>query len=443
MARFFQPKKKTQLNSKHQSVVIEKLDHHGAGIAYQNNKPVFVEGALPGEQVLIQLTESKSKFSRANLIKIQKPSAERIEPFCRYYDECGGCNMQHLGITQQQSNKQQTLSQLMKKFAGQTLELDAPIIGDEQAYRRRARISLMFDRKSRQLQFGFRKKQSKQIVTVNHCPVLVTELDNMLPELHQLLQSFAHPEALGHVELVKGDNTNVIVLRHLQPLAENEKSELMAFAERHNASLYLMPSNEQLDRVSGDAAYYLESGVTIPFEPNNFIQVNQEVNKKMVAQAIDWLALDTQDRVLDLFCGLGNFSLPIAQQVNSVVGVEGIQSMVDKAAENAKLNHLDNAIFYQANLEETLAQQPWAKEQFSKVLLDPARAGASGVVEQLSSLGATRVVYVSCNPATLARDSQSLLNQGYQLEKLGMLDMFPHTGHLESMALFVKTSKKS
>jgi len=438
MARFFQPKKKTQLNTKHQSVQIEKLDHLGAGIAYQNKKPIFIEGALPGEQVLVQITESKSKFSRANLIKIQKSSDLRVEPFCPHYQECGGCNMQHTDVTTQQQHKQQTLAQLMKKFAGQTAELEAPITGDSKGYRRRARVSLMVDKKTRQLKFGFRKKQSKDIVNVTHCPVLAPELNQLMPPLQKMLQGFSNQDALGHIELVKGDNTRVIVLRHMKPLKEQDQAQLEAFASEQQATLYLMPQTDQLDRIVGEQAHYLEAGVTIPFEPNNFIQVNQQVNAQMVEQALNWLELAEQDRVLDLFCGLGNFSLPMAKTAQRVIGVEGVDAMVEKATFNAKLNQLDNAVFYQANLEQDMIGQPWASEKFDKLLLDPARAGASGIVDQISELGATRVVYVSCNPATLARDSQSLLNQGFQLDKLGMLDMFPHTSHIESMALFVK-----
>ncbi|KII79972.1 23S rRNA (uracil(1939)-C(5))-methyltransferase RlmD [Vibrio renipiscarius] len=442
MAQFFQPKKKTQLNTKHQSMTVDKLDHQGAGICFQKGKPIFIDGALPGEQVLVQLIEEKSKFSRASLIKVQKASEQRVKPFCPVYDQCGGCNMQHLGLESQLEYKQQTLSDLMSKFSGQTLALESAISGEGLGYRRRARISVMLDKKTRQLQFGFRRKQSKQIVDVTHCPVLAPELNAMLPELHQLLQGFTRQESIGHIELVKGDNTNVMVLRHLSPLTNKEQKQLEAFAVKYNATLYLMPQTDQLDRVLGQEAHYLETGTTIPFAPNNFIQVNQKVNQQMVEQALAWLDLDGNDRVLDLFCGLGNFSLPIAKQVKAVVGVEGVDAMVEKAQSNAALNQLDNALFYQANLEQDLSSQPWASEKFDKILLDPARAGASGIVDQLARLGARRVVYVSCNPATLARDSQSLLKQGYQLEKLGMLDMFPHTAHLESMALFVKRDGK-
>ena len=442
MARFFQPKKKTQLNSKHQSMTVDKLDHQGAGICYQDGKPVFIDGALAGEQVVVQLTESKSKYSRASLIKVQQASDARVRPFCPHYGQCGGCNMQHLGLASQLEYKQQTLSELMSKFAGQTLALEAPLSGDDMGYRRRARISVMLDKKTRQLQFGFRRKLSKQIINVTDCPVLAPELNVMLPELYQLLSGFTRQESIGHVELVKGDDTNVMVLRHLSPLTNKEQQQLQAFALAHNSTLYLMPQAEQLDRVLGDEAHYLETGCTISFAPNNFIQVNQKVNLKMVEQALTWLELESSDRVLDLFCGLGNFSLPIAKQVNTVVGVEGVDAMVEKAKQNATLNQLDNAQFYQANLEQDLSSQPWAREKFDKILLDPARSGASGIVDQLSRLGARRVVYVSCNPSTLARDSQSLLKQGYKLEKLGMLDMFPHTAHLESMALFVMQKAK-
>ncbi|NVD07488.1 23S rRNA (uracil(1939)-C(5))-methyltransferase RlmD [Vibrio sp. JPW-9-11-11] len=438
MARFFQPKKKNQLNTKHQLFTIEKLDHHGAGIAYQSRKPVFIEGGLPGEQVLAQLTESKSKYARANLIKVQKASEQRVEPICQYYQECGGCNMQHLDVASQQVYKQQTLSQLMEKFAGQSIVPEAPLVGPDQGYRRRTRISIKFNKRTQQLEFGFRKKHSKEIVTIGDCPILDVELNQLISPLHQLLQSFAHQEQLGHVELVKGDNAKVMVLRHLKPLVERDKQALLNFAEQHHATLYLMPQAEQLERVAGEIPYYCDAGVTIPFEPNNFIQVNQSVNRDMVSQALAWLELKQQDRVLDLFCGLGNFSLPVAQKVSQVVGVEGVDAMVSKASENARVNQIDNARFYQANLEQEVSGLPWADEKFDKILLDPARAGASGVIEQISTLGASRVVYVSCNPATLARDSHSLLKQGYRLQKLGMLDMFPHTSHLESMALFVK-----
>nr|WP_321275654.1 23S rRNA (uracil(1939)-C(5))-methyltransferase RlmD [uncultured Vibrio sp.] len=439
MARIFQPKKKTQLNTRHQQVHVERLDHHGAGIAYLKRKPLFIDGALPGEEVVTQLVEEKSKFARGKLIKILQPSDTRAEPFCPHYHECGGCDLQHLDYDQQLTHKQQTLRQLMRKFAGSDIELDAPVLGEQRQYRRRARVSLLVDKKTRQLHFGFRKKQSKQIAQVTDCPVLAPELNVLLPEIYAVLQKFKKPEQLGHVELVLGDNGPCITLRHMSNLTEPEVEALVKLAERHSATLYLMPQTDQLDLVTGETPFYEEAGVKVPFTPNNFIQVNQAVNQKMVAQAIQWLDPQDSDRVLDLFCGLGNFSLPIAKLAKHVVGVEGVAEMVEKATNNASLNQINNAQFYHANLELDFEGQVWSADKFDKVLLDPARAGASGIIDQVSALGAQRVVYVSCNPATLARDSQSLIEQGYKLTKLGMLDMFPHTSHLESMALFEKS----
>lgn len=362
-----------------------------------------------------------------------------MEPFCPHYHECGGCDLQHLDYDQQLTYKQQTLRQLMRKFSGNDIELDAPLLGDSLAYRRRARVSLFVDKKTRQLHFGFRKKQSKQIAQVTDCPVLAPELNVLLPDIYSALKAFKKPEQLGHVELVLGDNGPCITLRHLSALTTVETNALTELAKRHHVSLYLMPATDQLNLVEGDMPFYQEVGVKIPFAPNNFIQVNQAVNKKMVKQAVEWLDPQKSDRVLDLFCGVGNFSLPIAKLAKHVVGVEGVAEMVEKATNNASLNQINNAQFYHANLEQDFEGQVWAAERFDKVLLDPARAGASGIIDQVSELGAQRVVYVSCNPATLARDSQSLMEQGYKLTKLGMLDMFPHTSHLESMALFEKS----
>nr|WP_321459641.1 23S rRNA (uracil(1939)-C(5))-methyltransferase RlmD [uncultured Vibrio sp.] len=439
MARIFQPKKKTQLNTRHQQVHVERLDHHGAGIAYLKKKPLFIDGALPDEEVVTQLVEEKSKFARGKLIKILQPSDARVEPFCPHYHECGGCDLQHLNYDQQLTHKQQTLRQLMRKFSGSDIELDDPVLGEQRQYRRRARVSLFADKKTRQLHFGFRKKQSKQIAQVTDCPVLAPQLNVLLPEIYAVLKQFKKPEQLGHVELVLGDNGPCITLRHMSKLTEPEMDALVTLAKRHNAALYLMPQTDQLDLIAGEAPFYSEAGVKVPFTPNNFIQVNQAVNQKMVDQAIQWLDPQDSDRVLDLFCGLGNFSLPIAKLAKHVVGVEGVADMVEKATNNASLNQINNAQFYHANLEQDFEGQVWAAEKFDKVLLDPARAGASGIIDQVSALGTQRVVYVSCNPATLARDSQSLIEQGYKLTKLGMLDMFPHTSHLESMALFEKS----
>lgn len=441
MARFYQPKKKTSLNTKHTELTIEKLDHQGCGIAYQNKLPIFVEGVLPGEKALVQFTEQKSKFARAKKIKILQASSKRQEPFCPHYEQCGGCDLQHLSHADQVEHKQTTLAQLMGKFAAVEVTLEPTISPCDKGYRRRARVSLWWDKKSQQLAFGFRQKQSKQIVDVTDCAVLEPQLNQLLKPLKQWLMSLSKPEALGHVELVLADQGPVVVLRHTKPLTEQEHSSLQAFAAQYQVTFYLMPESHQLQRVVGTEPTYSELGYPIAFEPTHFIQVNRTVNQQMVEQAMDWLAPEADDCVLDLFCGVGNFTIPLAKQVKSVVGIEGVDEMVEQARYNARQNNLTNVEFFQANLDEALAQTSWGKQKFAKVLLDPARAGAHTIVAQLANFGAQRIVYVSCNPATLARDSQVLLEQGYQLEKIGMLDMFPYTGHLESMALFIRKKK--
>ncbi|MCG9665682.1 23S rRNA (uracil(1939)-C(5))-methyltransferase RlmD [Vibrio mediterranei] len=437
MARFFKPTKKTSFSKKHQEVNIERMDHHGAGIGYLNNKPVFVEGALTDEKVLVQLTESKAKFAKATLIKVLEASEQRVKPFCPHYHECGGCNQQHVERQQQIENKQVALSQLMNKLAGQSVPLAPSITGEDLGYRRRARLSIHLD-KQRNLVMGFRRKQSNHIVEIDHCPVLNAQLNALIPPLRDIFAGFKQQQSLGHLELVMGDNGPVVVVRHIKPLTNHDQKRLVNFADSQALTLYLMPESGQLQLITGEQPYYSEVGVELPFLPTHFIQVNREINSKMVAQALEWLAPESSDNVLDLFCGLGNFTLPLAKLCQRVVGVEGIQDMVDWAQQNAALNHLTNVEFYQANLEQDLSEMSWAKQQFDKILLDPARAGASGVIDQVSALGATRVLYVSCNPATLARDTQSLIEQGYKLVRLGMMDMFPHTSHLESMALFEK-----
>ncbi|MGF1680793.1 23S rRNA (uracil(1939)-C(5))-methyltransferase RlmD [Photobacterium minamisatsumaniensis] len=437
MARFFKPQKRKLTDTKHKEITISRLDHLGAGIGHINKKSVFVDGVLPGESAVVQLTEDKKQYARAKVIKRLTDSQARIKPHCPIYDQCGGCNLQHLSHQGQVEAKQQALTELMSKFAKtDEIEQAAPIVSKPWQYRRCARFAVMLV--GGKLKIGFRKKQSKEIVDVESCPVLAESLNALLPALRQVLSQLKAKKHLGHVELVEADNGRVVLIRHLQPFSDQDMTLLRQFSEDHQLMLYLAPSADVVENVSGETPYYALSDLTLSFSPKDFIQVNRDVNQQMVAQAIDWLDIQPQDRVLDLFCGLGNFSLPLAKQANALVGVEGIDEMVHRASENAKNNQLSNAMFFQANLEDDVTAMAWAQEKFNKILLDPARAGAAGVMQHVVNLNPERVVYVSCNPATLARDSQLLLKQGYQLEQLGMMDMFPHTGHLESMALFTK-----
>ncbi|PSU46002.1 23S rRNA (uracil(1939)-C(5))-methyltransferase RlmD [Photobacterium frigidiphilum] len=453
MARFFKPQKRKITDTKHKEIVINRLDHLGAGIGHLNNKSIFVDGLLPGEKALVQITDDKKQYARAKVIKRLIDSPARIKPHCPIYDQCGGCNLQHLSHQGQVFAKQQALSDLMVKFAGDqqvavdkqragdqqraAIEQVTPIIAAEHHYRRCARFSVLLG-KDGQLQFGFRKKQSKDIVNVKQCPVLAESLNELLPPLRSLLSTLKGQRHLGHIELIEADNGRVVLIRHLKPFSDKDMTLILNFAQEQNVILFLAPTSDDIELIHGETPYYRLDDLTLHFSPKDFIQVNRDVNKKMVEQATDWLDLQPNDRVLDLFCGLGNFSLPLAKHAKAVVGVEGIDEMVHRATENAMCNKQNNATFYQANLDDDVTKLAWAREPFNKILLDPARAGAAGVMEHVVKLKPERVVYVSCNPATLARDSQVLLKKGYQLERLGMLDMFPQTGHLESMALFVK-----
>jgi len=438
MARFFKPQKRKVTDTKHKEIVISRLDHLGAGIGHINRKPVFVDGLLPGEKALVQLTEDKKQYARAKVIKRLVDSQARIKPHCSIYDQCGGCNLQHLSHSGQVEAKQQALAELISKFAATDMDQAAPIVGNDKNYRRCSRFSIRPS--NGKLLFGFRKKQSKDIVDVEQCPVLAQSLNELLPPLRSLLTRLKGQKHLGHVELVEADNGRVVLIRHLQPFNDKDMTLLCQFADQYDVILYLAPTSDSIDRISGQAPYYELDDQKLYFSPKDFIQVNRDVNKQMVQQALEWLDVAPQDRVLDLFCGLGNFSLPLAKRAKVLVGVEGVDEMVHRATDNALINKQNNAVFYQANLDQDVTTLEWAQEHFNKILLDPARAGAAGVMQHVVNLNPERVVYVSCNPATLARDSQVLLKQGYQLERLGMLDMFPHTGHLESMALFTKKS---
>lgn len=429
MAQFYSAKRRVTTR---QIITVEAtdLDPFGQGVARHNGKALFIAGLLPNERAEVTLTEDKSKYSRGQVKRRLNDSPERVAPRCPHFGVCGGCQQQHASVALQQSSKSTALARLMKH------DVNEIIAGQPWGYRRRARLSLSYEPKTQKLAMGFRKAASNDIVDVKQCPVLAPHLEALLPHLRNCLSDLQGVRALGHVELVLADNGPLMVLRHTAPLSAQDREKLERFSHSHELTLFLAPQSEILERVSGDAPWYLSDGLRLTFSPRDFIQVNDGVNQQMVAKAIEWLDVQPDDRVLDLFCGMGNFTLPLAQRAASVVGVEGVNALVEKGQQNARHNTLENVTFFHENLEEDVTQQPWAKHGFDKILLDPARAGASGVMQHIIKLAPKRVVYVSCNPATLARDSEALLSAGYQIQRLAMLDMFPHTGHLESMVLF-------
>ncbi|PWC15859.1 23S rRNA (uracil(1939)-C(5))-methyltransferase RlmD [Brenneria roseae subsp. americana] len=438
MAQFYSPNRRVTTRQVI-TVTADSLDPFGQGVARHQGKTIFIPGVLPGEQAEIQLTDEKRQFAHAKLKRILTRSAERVEPACPHFSTCGGCQQQHAGIELQQRSKASALTRMMAHEMGASPAVTI-IAGPSYAYRRRARLALYFQAKQQRLFMGYRQSGSHDLVNIKTCPVLRPELGNLLLPLHDCLSRLQAAKRLGHVELVLADNGPLVVLRHLDPLSAADTQALRDFAQQQDVAVYLAPDAESLTCLSGATPVYQIAGLDLAFSPRDFIQVNDAVNQQMVVQALAWLDVQPQDRILDLFCGMGNFTLPLAQRAASVVGVEGVTALVEKGRENARRNGLGNVTFFHQNLEDDVTLQPWAAQGFDKILLDPARAGAAGVMTQIVRLAPQRVVYVSCNPTTLARDSKILLAAGYRLANVAMLDMFPHTGHLESMALFLPDS---
>lgn len=438
----FQPsggEKKPQIpTGKKQRLSIQRLANDGRGIAFLDNRTWFVEGALPEEEVEARVLTARSQIIEARTERVLNASGQRrVEP-CPHARFCGGCNLQHLSAVDQLELKQRSLAeQLLRVASIEPQRWVHPLTSPEFGYRRRARLAVRWDNKARRLDVGFRASASQEIVAIRECPVLVQPLQLLLPALLEVLHALDKPQAIGHLELFSG-TAEAVLVRHTAALAVADLQRLKAFAKERGVQLWLQGEGKAQPL---DPAYSL--GYRLPlwqlelaWRPGDFVQVNAPVNEAMVAQALEWLAPEAGERVLDLFCGLGNFTLPLARMGAQVVAVEGVGEMVERARTNAERNGLGTAHFYQADLSKPLVQAQWASGGFAAVLLDPPREGALEMVRQMATLGVRRVVYVSCNPATLARDAAELVGQGYELKRAGVLDMFPQTAHVEAMALF-------
>ncbi|MBT0723430.1 23S rRNA (uracil(1939)-C(5))-methyltransferase RlmD [Rosenbergiella sp. S61] len=432
MVQFYKAKKTTPVRKIFQ-LSVNGLDQFGQGVGHHQGKACFVEGLLPGEAGEVEVIENKRQYMRAKLVKLSQSSPERREPRCPLYGQCGGCQQQHISESLQQTSKAAALVRLLKPVGVE--KVDDVITADSWHYRRRTRLSLRVDNTGR-LIMGFRRKKSNEIVSVQDCPVLVQRLNTLLPPLYRCLSQLETVSHLGHVELVAADNNTVtVVIRHLRTLSAGDIKNLEQFSHNHFVSLFLADGQQQT-LLKGEIPWYGINQINLYFNPQGFIQVNAKINQQMIDKAIKWLHIKPTDRILDLFCGVGNFTLPLARFASSVTGVEGLAELAAKAEYNAQRNNITNVAFYQHNLEQDVSQQPWAKDGFTKVLLDPARAGAAEVMPYVCALQPECIVYISCNPATLARDSQIAEKLGYRVVKVTMLDMFPHTEHLESMVLF-------
>lgn len=430
------------------SVVVASLDYEGRGIAHADGKVIFIEGALTGERVTYSSYRKKSSFEIAHLGQVIKPTFMRVQPKCRHFGVCGGCSMQHMEVHAQVAAKQRILEDNLwhiGKVKAQTIL--PPIHGQPWGYRQRARLSVRHVTKKGKTLVGFREKRGGYVADMQHCEILAPKIARLLPLLGQLNESFTTRDALPQIEVAVGEQVDVLVLRILQPLLPADEEAIRQFADTHAVQFWLQAKGPEtavpfypLD--APRLSYSLpEFGITMPFAPTEFTQVNADMNRVMVSRAMRLLDPKPDERIADLFCGLGNFTLPIARSGAQVVGIEGSTALVWRAGQNAALNGLaDRVRFMAMNLFEIDGTALGQLGHFDKMLIDPPRDGAFELVQALGGADAPRrIVYVSCNPATLARDAGVLVHQKeYVLKAAGVMNMFPHTSHVESIAWFEK-----
>jgi 23S rRNA (uracil1939-C5)-methyltransferase len=424
---------------------IESLAHDGRGVARIDGKATFLWGGLPGEKVRFRYLERRRHHDVGTVVGVEAPAEDRVEPRCTAFGVCGGCSLQHQAPEAQVAAKQQVLLDNLAQLGGvQPDTVLPPITGTSPwGYRRKARLGVRDVPRKGGVLVGFRERGSSFVAETGVCEILHPHVGRLIGALGRLVESLSVRQRLPQIEIAMDDCQCVLILRLLEPLTDADRDALAAFATRHAVVFYTQTGGPDTVAPLGEPvelAYALpDFDLSLRFEPTDFTQVNTEVNRAMVARAIELLALDGSERVLDLFCGIGNFTLPIGRRAAGVVGVEGDAVLVERARANARRNGLDNTAFFTADLYGELPAEPWLGQRFNKALLDPPRSGAWQVLPLLPRLGVERVVYVSCYPGTLARDAGELVRaHGYRLRSAGVMDMFPHTAHVESIALFEK-----
>jgi 23S rRNA (uracil1939-C5)-methyltransferase len=438
-----------------ETATIESISHDGRGIAAVSGKKVFVAGALQGEEVRFIRRKRRRNFDEAELLEVLKASPARIEPRCAAFGTCGGCSLQHLSSEDQRAIKQQTLSDNLQRIGNVSpAEWLVPIHNDNGDgnwnYRRRGRLAVKDVQAKGRVLVGFRERHAPYITNMHRCEVLAAPLDSLIDPLSDLIGKLTIRTRLPQIEVAVADNAVTLVFRVLDPPTDEDKTLLAAFGEEHSVQMFLQPGG--LDSIAPlspgaelEALYYRldEFDISIEFEGTDFIQVNRGVNARMVSHAIELLQPGAEDRVLDLYCGIGNFSLPLARHCAYVLGIEGEQRQVERARANAERNGIENCDFLSTDLSKIDGSESWLGEHWDSVLLDPARSGAMEVVNHIQALNPQRIVYISCHPGTLARDSGELVQKhGFHLEAAGIIDMFPHTAHVESIAVFDKNEQK-
>ncbi len=454
MAKIFKPTSQSR-NRKHKSKAkqladftgtISGYDHRAKGIIRtEQGRIAFVSGALAGETVKVRPNTYTEKTIDGHTLAVLKESPSRVQPKCQYFTTCGGCQLQYMPNEEQISAKQQALNSLIEKqLRISNIPWQSAISGNQWNYRRTARLVTWFN-SDNSISLGFRQAKSKQIVDVAHCPILVEPLSQLITPIKQVLTELDNAKAITHIQLYHLADANTVIFRQVNALQTKDKAKLKQFAELNKVHLLLELDNKQFEQLfhpNSKTGTKLESlrydyhRYQYTFNPNNFIQINDEVNQAMIPQAIDWLDVQKTDTVLDLFSGVGNFTLPLADKAELVIAVEGVTNMVKQISKNAELNELTNIKAYQADLSklEEKSKPQWLKP-IDKLLLDPARDGAYAVAQKIPLLKPKKILYVSCNPATMVRDLKVLQDADYALTKIGLLNMFPQTSHVEAMAL--------
>lgn len=435
------------------------LSHDGRGVARragvdgQPGKAVFVAGALPGERVMAKQTAKSRHFDEATTVEVLSASPDRVPARCPHFGVCGGCVLQHLAEDKQILAKQEVLLDNLQRIGHvQAKTLLPPLSDAAWGYRRKGRLSVRRVEKKDKTLVGFREADPRFVADLSVCYTVVPEIGEKLGAISALVDGLDARSDIPQIEFIVGDATPefcgvALIFRHLQPLGDRDREALIAFAREHAFAIYLQPggvdSVQALWPSSPELAFRLvDWNIEFGFRPLDFIQVNAGLNRKMIALALELLDAGPEDRILDLFCGLGNFTLPLGRVAREVVGVEGEAGLVARARENAQRNGMTNVQFYAADLAQDLAGHAWMRGGFDKLLLDPPRSGADAVLKQLPLKGLKRIVYVSCHPGSLARDAGYLVNErGWTLKAAGAMDMFPHTAHVESIAVFEPPTK--
>lgn len=426
---------------------IDRLSHEGRGVANWGERVLFVDGALPGELVNVRITQKSSRIAEAVTQSVLVASENRSVPRCPNAGYCGGCSLQHMPHEDQLEHKSKTLDELMRK---EGVPLDSIIrlptlIGPLEGYRRRARLGVRWVHAKDRVLVGFREKSSNFIADISRCPVLDVRIGESLDRLCSVVANTSCPARIPQIEVAAGDDALAVIIRHLDPLTETDLEKFRELGLMTGWHIYLQPKGpdtvKRLWPESGleELRYRIgEFGLEYRFKVTDFTQINAQINRLMLQQAMSLLDLNGSEAVLDLFCGLGNFTLAAATKAASVTGIEVSDEMVARVLQNANHNGLINVRANAFDLTQSIGDQSWAKDDYDTLILDPPRSGAKELLEQLSLKRVERILYVSCNPATLARDARLLSDRGFRLTHLGIMDMFPETAHVESMALFVK-----